>query len=194
MIKEYKLRYESEAPLLMHSNRGINPLNKLSQQISIISSKRKKTEDDHREMFRLNWENAIYFDKELGPYVPAENIEANLRVAGTKNKRGTDIKRGGMRVKESKIKLLYDGPRDLESLYGDGDTDFVDLRPATNPGSGSGVMACRPRFNRWAIEFTLLVDTDVFNESGLIETLENAQNIGLCDFRERYGKFTYKFL
>lgn len=194
MFKEYNIRYESEAPLLMHSNRGINPLNKLSQQISIIASKRKKTEDDHREMFHLNWLNAIYHDDKIGPYIPAENIEANWKVAGAKNKRGTDIKRGGMRVKESKIPLQYDGPRDIESLYGDGSTEFVDLRPANNPGSGSGVMACRPRFNRWAIDFTALVDTDTFNESALIETLENAQNIGLCDYRERYGKFSYKIL
>ena len=191
---ELKVKFESTTPLLMHSNRGANPLNPQVQEKKAITSKRNKTDEDHALLAAIDWKLGIYYDEELKqPYIPAEMVEACLREAAKKNKLGTIVKKGGMRVKEDKIPLEYDGPRDLESLYGDGATEFVDVRTGKLNG-GSSVLICRPRFNRWNMVFTLTTDDSKLNEQEVKTILENAQEQGIGDYRERYGRFAYTIL
>ncbi len=190
---EFKVKLESTTPLLMHSNRGANPLNPQVKEKKTITSKRIKTDEDHALLAALDWKLGIYFDPEMGPYIPAEMLEACMREGGKKNKLGTVVKKGGLRVTEDKIRLEYDGPRDLVSLYGDGSTEFVDVRTGKLNG-GSSVLICRPRFNRWGLTFTLKSDDSKLTESDVRTILENAQEQGIGDYRERYGRFTYTIL
>jgi hypothetical protein len=191
---EYKVKFESTTPLLMHSNRGANPLNPQVQEKKAITSKRNKTDEDHALLAAIDWKLGIYYDEEKKrPYIPAEMLEACLREAAKKNKLGTVVKKGGLRVKEDKIPLEYAGPKDLKSLYGDGSTEFVDVRTGKLNG-GSTVLICRPRFNRWNLQFTLNADESKLNEQEIKTILENAQEQGIGDYRERYGRFTYTIL
>jgi hypothetical protein len=190
---ELKVKFESTTPLLMHSNRGANPLNPQVKEKKAITSKRAKTDEDHQLLAAIDWKLGIYYDQELGPYIPAEMIEACFREAGKKNKLGTIIKKGGLRVKEDKVRLEYDGPRDLESLYGDGATEFVDVRTGKLNG-GSTVLITRPRFNRWNLQFTLKADDSKLNEKEIETILENSCEQGIGDYRERYGRFSYSIL
>jgi hypothetical protein len=191
---ELKVKFESTTPLLMHSNRGANPLNPQVKEKKAITSKRTKTDEDHSLLAALDWKLGIYYDADMKrPYIPAEMVEACFREAAKKNKLGTIVKKGGLRVKEDKIPLEYDGPKDMKSLYGDGATEFVDVRTGKLNG-GSTVLITRPRFNRWSLQFTLTADDSKLTEQEVKTILENSCEQGIGDYRERYGRFTYSIL
>lgn len=54
-MKTLELILTGVAPLLQHNGQTTDPLNPFSRAMSEISSKRKKTEADHRERDRLEF-------------------------------------------------------------------------------------------------------------------------------------------
>jgi hypothetical protein len=174
----------------MNSERGVNVLDPLVREKKALTSKRKKTDEDLAQIARLEWEHALYHDSELGPYIPAQNIEAMLRDGAKLEKRGTDIVRG-ISVIEPRIKLEYDGPRDLEKLWKAG--TYADIRSVKQ--QKARIMKTRPIFPNWVIVPTIAYDTAVFNEPDIIRIAELAgRYVGLGDFRQRFGRFDVEVL
>lgn len=185
MTKQMSVKLNSVQPLLMNCNQGVDPLFKFTKQIKEITSKRKKTDEDHEEILHLKWLSALYYDDEIGPYIPAENVEACLREAAKKSRRGKDVV-SGIRVVQGKIPLEYDGPREPEEMYQSG--KFRDFRVGRI--QRASVNLCRPRFNRWSITFDMTYEEDIFSESEIEEIFKIAgKYMGLCDYRPRYGTF-----
>ena len=55
-----KAKIIGETPLLMNSDRAVDPVSNDAQWIAELSKKRKKTEEDHIEMHRRSWHVALY--------------------------------------------------------------------------------------------------------------------------------------
>lgn len=181
-----RLMLRGQSPLLMHSDRLVNPLDPIAIKIKELTSKKKKTEEDHRMIARLEWEGGMYFNEEIGPYLPAHALKACFARGGTKSKMGTKTK-AGLYVYEDKVKLEYKGPRNLEGLWDDG--NFVDMRPIVI--SGKRLMRCRPIFLDWKVQFDVWVDGA---EIGIEDVLPIAKaaghQCGIGDFRiEKGGGF-----
>ncbi len=194
-----KVKFESVAPMLMHNNQSCNPLNPFAKKMKAITGKRKKTDEDIEALARIEWEAGLYFNPKIGPYVPSINVEAMLRDAAKKLKKGTDVTQS-IRVFPMEIPLQYNGPRDLEELKklaysGEkiNGEQFMDLRPVGI--NQNTVMRARPRFNQWSIQFEIEADEAVFNEDDIIHILAIAgSKIGLSDYRPRYGGFTFSIV
>lgn len=192
-----KVRLDGIQPMLMHGNQTCNPLNKFAKAMKAITGKRKKTDEDHEALSKIEWESGLYFDEKSGPFVPSINVEGMLRDAAKKLKKGTDVKQS-VRVFPLEIPLGYNGPRDLEGLKkiafsGDkvNGEDFFDSRGVA-VGINSTVMRTRPRFNKWWLEFDIIADDAVFNMDDIIHILAIAgSKIGLSDYRPRYGTFEF---
>jgi hypothetical protein len=188
MNNQMQVKLRGTAPLLMHSCKGVDPLNPITMDLKKYTSKRGKTEEDNLTIARLEYESAMYFDPEVGPYVPANNLQATLRDAGKKRKLGTKVNQG-IFVFPDNLPLIYDGPRTIQELWDD--YRFRDSRVVGV--NGSSVIRTRPRFDNWALEFILDYDTDLFDEDTILDILRIAGNyIGLCDYRPRYGKFGFE--
>jgi len=188
-MKEVIVTLNSTTPLLMNYNQAVNPLHPLAIELKKYTGKRKKTDEDNLEILKIKWRAGLYYTKETGPYIPAENIEACLRDAAKRSKRGKDVTTG-IRVLQSMIPLEYEGPRDVEELIKSVPIggEFSDVRVGRI--QGSSILVSRPRFNRWSITFPLNYDEDIFDEGEIKDILETAgKYVGLCDFRQRYGKF-----
>jgi len=189
-----KVRIDGIAPTLMHNNQMCNPLNPFTKKMKAITGKRKKTDEDVLEIAKIEWEAGLYFDEKIGPYFPSTNIEAMMRDAAKKLKKGTDVKQS-VRVFPLEIPLIYTGPRDLEGLKkiaysGEkvNGEDFFDMRAVGI--QSSTIMRTRPRFNKWALEFEIVADDKIFNVDDIIQILTIAgSKIGLSDYRPRYGLF-----
>lgn len=168
----------------MHNGRLSNPLDAYAKQIKEITSKRKKTDEDHLAIMRLEWEGGLYWDKDKGPYWPGINLDSMIVKAAKSQKRGQDVKRG-LQVVEDKVPLLYDGPRD------DFDKMFELYRDVRGAKVGAAtVQRCRPLFPEWAVEFTVAFDVEVFNRADVLSFLVYAgRYVSLSDHRPRYGKF-----
>lgn len=152
-------------PLLMHNARLSDPDDIYTRAIAKITSKGKdQTDDDRLEKSRLQFAGGMYYDPDIGPYLPGQNFIRSLRNAANlvqKNRGGKKIERGFILLSD-RARLDYPGTRDLDELWGDGATPFVDRRIVKIPGGGR-VPATRPIFATWAAAFEFELDGNEIN-------------------------------
>ena len=184
MSNTLTFRISGVSPLIMHNCRLANPLDQMVKQIKEITSKRKKTDEDHELLAYLEWQGGLYHDGEC-PYIPGPNLNAALVASAKKNRMGKQFQ-SSVLVVESKIPLEYEGPRDIEKLFKS--SRFVDTRSVVV--QKSRVMRTRPIFPEWSARFTVAFDSTVVNEGEVIQAAEIAGTmIGLGDYRPQYGRF-----
>lgn len=175
-------------PLLMHNVQLASPLNAYAKQLKALNSKRVKTDEDRIAVARVEFEGSLYFDPEIGPYVPGPNVLASLVEGGRLTKAGKKVERG-VNVNDFQMPLIYRGPRDVESLWGGGESEYVDIR--TVVVQRNKVDRCRPIFREWAFEAEVLLDPTVIDLAEFIEVARNAGAMaGIGDYRRMYGRYS----
>lgn len=181
-------------PLLMHNVRLADDLDPFKQAISALTAKKtKKTIDDKLEIDRLSFLGGMYWDEELGPYLPAENIFRCLMEAGSLTRDGKKIERGVV-FHQTRAQLEYVGPRDAETLWGEnGKSRYVDRRMVAV--QRQRIPRVRPIFPEWAASLSVEIDTEVIDLPSFEAIVSKAgRMIGLGDYRRFYGKFDGKVI
>lgn len=182
-MKTLNVRVKGLSPILMHSDKLANPLDPLKKLQAQYTSKRKKTDDDHAEIAKIEWMGGMYYDEKIGPYLPGRMLKANLIAAAKKTKESPKVK-SGLIVSTDKAKLQYSGPRDQEKMWEAG--DFVDVRSVVV--QRNRLMRCRPVFNEWAADFEVVFDESVIDGEDVVRLLETGGTmIGLGDYRPANG-------
>ena len=182
-MENLKLRFTGQSALLMHSDRYANPLDAMAKRHKQLTSKRKKTDEDHVEIARSEWEGSLYFDDSAGPYMPSINVRSCIVEGGKLNKLGAAIQRGTI-IMDDVLPLAYDGPRTLDALWAD--AKFRDVRSVVV--ARQRLMRCRPRFSAWGVEFDIYYDPSIIDRAQLFQAAVNAgQFIGLGDYRPNKG-------
>jgi hypothetical protein len=185
-VPRFRFACQGTSPLLMHNSRLVDPLDTITKQIREVSGKARKTDSDHEELAHLEWMGGIYHDPDLGPYIPAPNLQKCLVEGARFKKDGKKVERGVF-VETMMIPLGYEGPRDYQMLYND--RRFVHRVPV-KVGSAR-VMRTRPVFRHWTLEATGQFDESVINLADLRTAAQTAgAMIGLGDGRPTYGRFT----
>jgi hypothetical protein len=181
-MKQISLKINGLSPVLLSCDRLADPLDKKTIAHKELTSKRKKTEDDHIAIARSQWEGLLYWDDAIGVYMPSQNIRASL-VGGAKlNKLGMQVKRGTL-ILEEKIPLQYGKKLSINQLW---DQKYIDRRSVVV--SQARVMAYRPKFETWKLEFSLIYDENVLDESQILQAFDNAGKfIGIGGFRPEKG-------
>ncbi len=174
------------SPLIHHNGRLADPLNKYTRAIKEVAGKRKKVDSDHLELARLEWLGSLYL-KDGVPCLPGNNLEAALIGRGGAARSQKMGKQAAAAViVPSDYPLEYDGPKDPNELWQDERFIFVSkVRVGT-----ASVMRTRPIFQDWvAIVEVLYVPTSL-NEDHICQWMEIAgREVGLCDWRPKYGRF-----
>lgn len=171
--------------LLMHSARLSNPLDPATKAIKKVSGKRTKTEDDHLEMARLEHAGSLYFDDEVGPYLPSDNIWRSLLDGAKKHKLGVKVKEGLIFTTDVNP-IAYDGPRTIDGLWQD-----ENFRHSASVKVGtSRVTRTRPMFREWTTEAEGIIDPNILDLDDLKMIAETSGSvIGMGDWRPRYGRY-----
>jgi hypothetical protein len=153
-----------------------------------VTSKRKKTDADHEEMARIEFEGGLYWDENVGVYIPEDCIEATICAGAKKSRIGKDVQ-AAVFVQDEIVPLIYDGPKTIAGLWKDRER-FV-MRKAVKVTT-SKVMRTRPMFpTGWQIKFTLEYDDTIINAAALQKAMIDAGSlIGICDWRPKFGRFT----
>jgi hypothetical protein len=132
----------------------------------------------------------VYTMKDGTPYVPTENLMSCLIAAGV------FIRLDGKRQMSTGKATVVPGLFEIEDavLPIEGDPWEPDVRQGRNPNGGEAVCIVRPRFDRWALSFTIEVDLDEIDESKIRDLFDKAgSRVGLGDFRPArkgtFGKF-----
>ena len=171
-------------PLMIKSDRSVNPFDPGTQALKALTGKKKKTEDDIADIARVEWMVSLY-DEQEDIFIPGFNLFACMRDAGKLRKMGTTIKRAVI-VQDDRVALQFDGPKKPADLFKD--KAFVDIRSVGV--SGKRVQRCRPLFKDWRLQFTVLYEESAIQRSDLDRILQDAgPMIGLGDYRPRFGRF-----
>lgn len=162
-------------PMIIHNGRTANPLDPYSKKLKGLTSKRNKTDEDIEELLKVQWEAGLYWDDDLGLYMPSENLYAAFYKAAKKFKLG---------VKCSAVSfphplgypIITNHHKDFMALKADPLNKFV----KTVVVQKSKTIACRPIFNTWRMEFDLEFETTTIDANEIKTILgAMAQRIGL---------------
>jgi hypothetical protein len=201
ITKEIKIRWTGTRPLLICNGELGNPLNASTIKIKQFSTKGRKSEEEYRELAKMQFIAALYYDPKIGPYLPVPNIYKALIQGAAKNKKGTMFKSSllveGMVGKErdkAAAKIVYDGPTDPVAMYGDGKTKFVNQCMGKLNGKTS-ILITRPIFPSWVVEFVAIFEEDTINSVD-VETASSAAGrlVAVGTWRPYYGQFKSEIL
>jgi hypothetical protein len=169
----------------MHNSRLANPLDPAVKAIRKYTTKRKKTDEDHEAIARLEFTGGLYLDPDTGPYIPGENIMRCLVDGAKLTRQGVHVTRGVF-IKTDVNPLSYSGPRDDQGLWEANFKHMASVKIGT-----SRTMRCRPWFRDWRAQAEGVLDLAVLELDDLQTIADNAGSlIGLGDWRPRFGRFT----
>lgn len=188
-VRRAQLFCEGTKPLLMHNVRLASPLNPYAKELKSLNSKRTKTDEDRLAVARTEFEGSLYFEDGIGPYIPGENVRASLIEGARVTRSGKKVERGVI-IETFQCPLIYQGPRTIEGLWGNGiESPYVDIRPVTV--QSNKVDRCRPYFPKWAIEVVVLVDESALDYEEFVSIAKSAGSLaGLGDYRQVYGRYS----
>ena len=190
MLSSLMFRCVGIAPLLMHNGSLANPLNPKVKEMREITSLRKKTDENHLELQRLEFAASLYLDAKNRVIIPSMNIEGALVEGAKKAKLGKAFKSAVM-VPDDSV-LDFGEALNPEQLWARNE-EYSDVRAVLV--NNSRVMRTRPIFRQWAIEFAAEFDDEQINADQLIKAAQDAgRMVGLCDYRPKYGRFSVEVL
>ena len=184
-----RLTLTGTTPLVMHNVQLSDPDNQWTRAIQTITSKRKKTEDDRREIARLEWFGGLYVGAAgEGPVIPTRNIRRCCNEAAKVRRMGRDVLRA-LVATSLDVPLRYDGPRDLEELFARAQHVYTDMVRVTGM-----VQRTRPIFPQWSLAADFELVTETLDLDRFVSLAELAGVVeGLGDNRVNgYGRFTAK--
>lgn len=176
---QFKIEIAGESPLLCNRFTDAAML-KVDGGTSAIAAASDKGTPRERASERL------YIDTAGKPVLPGPNLYRSIIDAGRFHKAGKE------KITTTKSSLVPAGIwlKEIEMPIVDGAWE-PDVRAVVNPATGGRMVACRPRFDRWLVSFTLDVDEKLFGSSLVRALVDDAgQKIGVGDFRPaRKGPF-----
>lgn len=166
---QVSVKIEGVSPLLQH---------RFAQEKAKKKSKRKSGNVDYSE----EAEKAIYRDENGQVYQPASHIEGamtkaavNFQIEGKGKKTYKDLTKAAVIVEPAAIPHL-------QQKY------EIDSRPVVI--QRARIIRCRPRFDKWSLDFSLIVADDQMPLEVIQEILEYAgRYVGIGDFRPKFGRF-----
>ena len=177
------------SPLLMHNPRMVDPEFEISREIKVITAKRKKTDEDLKQIEKLEWYGGLY--EENGVVVqPTAKLRKCIVNAAKISKMGKSIERA-LSFSQLNVPLIYKGPTEIDKL-------FADKKYHSRLSVGIGnkrVMRVRPQFSDWG-----MVVNGIFIEDAGINTDDFERIVKLAGLTEGigdnrvngYGRFTAK--
>ena len=175
--------------LLLNNPQTADPLNKYSKEMKRFTNKRAKVDDDILEMRRIEMRSKIYWDEDMGIYVPASWVIS--LICGNSWVR-CKIKKSDIRaavfVTDWKLPLEYDGKKGVKDPLDIVDDEKFQLLKSLKQGRDRIVKAI-PSFESWSFSATVEYEDDIISKEDIVSLIEyGAKFGGLGDFRPTYGR------
>lgn len=191
-LPRVKARWRGIRPVIMHNARMADPADPMTIELKHLtkSAKGGRTVAVEEKISRLEWEGAMYWTPELGPYIPSDNIERCLQDGAAKKRLKKDCQ-AALLASLPSFRLEYEGPRDLDEMW---ESKRLMLRKSVVV-SRRRIIRTRPMFSGWYLDVDVEYDPDVLDEKNVIEAMEDAGSlVGLGDWRPKFGRFTVEVL
>ena len=164
-IKTLTAKFTGFSPLLQNNPRGINPTDPLLKKDAAANKKFKasKTDENFMEQCRTGIALRIFWDDELGIYIPTRWVTAQIAKHSFKRaKVSKDNARAGVFTLTDKVKLSYDGIKAVKTA-----TDIVrndNFQTLIFQKIGQvKVPKSMPIFHKWSFELELEYDETIID-------------------------------
>lgn len=184
-MKSLTFKLTGANPLMLNNSQTVNPFNKYTLALKPLTAKRKKTEDDMMEIYRLQFVSSLYMKD--GIYIlPSDHFWKSLCTAAKEQKLGKKFEQS-LQVVEDAVLDFPEKNMSPDELYKEG--SHVDIRDGVIGGK-SRVPVCRAIFNDWSVKFTVWFDETQIDQKDLERIVEIAgQRYGVGTYRKKYGRF-----
>lgn len=177
-------------PLLQNNPQTVDRFNKFAKRMAQINAKKtRRTDDDYLELRDIEMESKVYFDAEMGVYVPASWLAEAIATSAFKVAKisRADI-RGAMFTTDDKLKLSYRDSDKVKAV-----TDIVGnatfRQMLTLPQGQVRVVKAFPIFHQWSFSTQLEFDDKIIDPDSLTRIAEHtAKYGGFGDFRPKFGR------
>jgi len=188
-IQQARVKIAGFSPLLQNNPQTADPFNRFAKAKKAITNKRAKTDDDLVALGNLEVESKLFFDDELGVYVPATWLtESIITKAFAVAKIGAKKMRGGLFFTQDKLKLHYrdmDKVKTIQDIVGN---EVFRKRMILKQGEVR-VPKDFPIFHKWSFEGVLEFDDKVVDAGTIKLIAESAAKYGgYGDFRPTFGR------
>lgn len=170
-----------ESAMLLHSDRGANPIAPETVAHKTLTSKRKKTDEDHIAIAHSEYLMGFYGGDTI--VIPSTNIKSAIVEGAKLNKLGSAFNRCVMILADT-LPVTHSGPAQKEKMW---ETPAcVDAR-SVKVGQAR-LMRYRPRLNDWRLSAEIIFDEKMVERAQIIAAAENAgRYVGLGDYRPAKG-------
>ena len=200
-IRQFRAELTSLAPLLLSNNMCSDPLSEAAKIKKQFTSKRTKSEADHKNLRVIDWvysgywsepgkviiddaTNTVSFEGFADPYLPSQNFQRCLRNGAAAFKLGKEVERA--LIVENEAKIEYDGPRTAAEMLRQ--PRFILTSPVVRMKTTNWVT--RLIIPQWSVKYELTVDDDRISVDALERIIGAAGRFeGLGTWRPRYGRF-----
>lgn len=191
-MKTIKFALHGASPLLLNNPQTVDRFNPYAQRMAQINAKgKKRTDEDYLELRDLEIRSKIYWNDELGIYIPSTWVANALEgVSFQVAKIGKAKLRGMVFMNEDKLKLGYRGIKKISSPE-----DIVkqeEFRHLMLLKQGQVKVAkAFPIFHKWEASGSFDYEPSEVDGSDLQRMFERAARYGgFGDFRPRFGMST----
>lgn len=178
----YRITIEGISPLICHNGAaGLDTRSAANLEKAAIAKKRgsNRTETDDRRLAQLECLTGLYTDDQGEVTFPETAIRANIETAARKLKQGPQVREG--LIVEKVEQFDYD-----RELLGTTPEEVAQTAQFTVGVvvQRQRVLRTRPKFDRWAITFTIETDPELVDQEQLETWLDiGGRRIGLGDWR-----------
>lgn len=179
-------------PLLQNNPQTVDRFNQYTKRMAQINAKKtRRTDDDYLELQDIEVRAKVYFDSDIGVYVPASWLSAGIAATAFKVAKisRADI-RGALFTTDDRIKLMYRDSAKVKTPE-----DIVrnqDFRIKLTLKQGQvRVVKAVPIFHNWWFETGVEFDDKIIDPDSLTRIVEHmAKYGGFGDFRPTFGRAT----
>ena len=207
-MKNFTLTITGISAMIVHNGGNISPLNPLNKLKSEYTGKRKKTDDDHMNIARIEWFQSLYLNKPFGlspknniyyitndeglfPVLPIKCVRACIKSGAKFSKNGKNTDRAINYSKVEFYKPSIDGKKlSFPSINKMSDMDeYVD--ESVQSVNRAKVMRYRGKFEQWAATIHGCIAEEIMNPEALEQAVRAAGDYeGINDSRSLgYGRF-----
>lgn len=188
-MQSLTLNLVGQSAMLLHSDRGANPIAPETVAHKALTSKRKRTDEDHIAIARSEYMMCFYGFKSTA--IPSTNVKSAIVEGAKLNKLGTAFNRCVL-ILADETPITHSGPADKSKMW---ETPAcVDCRSVKVPGGGR-IMRYRPRLNDWRLTVEIVFDEKIIERAQIVAAAENVgRYIGIGDYRPAKGGPFGRFL
>lgn len=187
-MKKIRLKIEGTQPLMLNNNQCVNPFNKYTKMLKPLTAKKKKTEEDLSEIYRIQFESSLYMKGDTY-IIPLDHFWKSVCTAAKEQKMGKKFEQS-FQIFEDCILEFPEKDMTPDELYKDG--SHVDIRIGVI-GGRSSVPVCRAIFPEWSTIVECYFDENQLDKSDILRFFEIAGlRYGIGTYRAKFGKFAVK--